>query len=208
MTADDGELNGSKESMSDLDCGARPVEVDQISEARRDPAAFADLCRRHYDRVFRYCVHRLFARAAAEDVTSTVFLKVVGGLDSFRGDEQDFVRWLWRIATNTVNAHLRKAARRERLLRTLASEVRTENTGVPLAADEAAETRLALRKAILELRPRYQAIIALRFFEDMSVSEIAAMTGGSPSTVRSQLSRALARLRRAMARSGAGRELG
>ncbi len=207
MTAHEGDLNGSIRNVSDLGPGARPVEGDRISQARRDPAAFADLCQRHYDRVFRYCVHRLFARDTAEDVTSTVFLKVVGGFDGFRGGEQDFVRWLWRIATNTVNAHLRKTARRERLLGTLASEVRTENTGIPVA-DEAAETRLALKRAILGLKPRHQAIIALRFFEDMSVSEIAALTGGSPSTVRSQLSRALARLRRDMARSGVGREFG
>jgi len=48
-----------------------------IARARSDRAAFVQLYRSHYDAVFRYCVHRLFERQAAEDVTSDVFLKVV-----------------------------------------------------------------------------------------------------------------------------------
>lgn len=48
-----------------------------VIQARIDRAAFVQLYRRHYDTIFRYCVHRLFDRAAAEDVTSEVFLKMV-----------------------------------------------------------------------------------------------------------------------------------
>ena len=50
-----------------------------IAEARTQPEAFARLYRRHYDNVFRYCVHRMLERHTAEDITSAVFLKVVMG---------------------------------------------------------------------------------------------------------------------------------
>ena len=61
-----------------------------IPQARRDPTAFAELYRKYYDPVFRYCVHRLFERSAAEDLTSSVFMKAVQGFCRFRGDEKDF----------------------------------------------------------------------------------------------------------------------
>jgi len=60
-----------------------------------------------------------------------------------------------------------------------------------------ADKKLALLKqAVFTLRPRYQTIITLRFFENMKLTEIAGLLGTSPGTVRSQLSRALAKLRK------------
>ena len=82
-----------------------------IDDAHRDPAAFVQLYRRYYDAVFRYCVHRLFERQTAEDVTSQVFLKVVENLGRFKGSERQFRNWLYKIATNAVNSYLRKTAR-------------------------------------------------------------------------------------------------
>jgi len=59
-----------------------------------------------------------------------------------------------------------------------------------------------LKRAMLTLRPRYQTIITLRFFEDMKLTEIAEVLGSSPGTIRSQLARALAKLRKKMLPSG------
>jgi RNA polymerase sigma factor (sigma-70 family) len=65
---------------------------------------------------------------------------------------------------------------------------------------EASSERLALlREAILSLKPRHQAIITLRFFENLKLTEIAEVLGSSPGTVRSQLARALAKLRKVLA---------
>ena len=61
-----------------------------LIQARRDRAAFVQLYRRHYDVIFRYCAHRLFDRAAAEDVTSEVFLKMVENFHCFKGTEAQF----------------------------------------------------------------------------------------------------------------------
>ena len=162
-----------------------------IDQARSDPAAFARLYRRHYDAVFRYCVHRLFNRQSAEDVTSAVFLSVVENFSRFKGSERDFRNWLYKIATNAVNEHLRKASRRKDLLKATCEQANHQ------AADCGQSERLALLKqAILTLRPRYQTIITLRFFENLKLTEIAEVLASSPGTVRSQLARALAKLRK------------
>ena len=167
-----------------------------IARARHDSTAFVQLYRIHYDAVFRYCVHRLFERAKAEDVTSEVFLKVIENINGFKGNEKQFRCWLYRIATNTVNNHLRKTARRNRLLK-----VAREQTNSRVAdCEEPADKLALLREAVFTLKPRYQTIITLRFFENMKLTEIAEVLGSSPGTVRSQLTRALAKLRKVLTR--------
>ena len=170
------------------------VDGQLIADARSDPAAFGQLYRRHYDAVFRYCAHRLFDRQSAEDVTSVVFLKVIENLRHFRGSERQFRNWLYTIATNAVNDHLRKAARRDKLLKKAHEQIGYQGPSQP------PEDKLALLKqAMLTLRPRYQTIITLRFFENLKLTEIAEMLGSSDGTVRSQLARALAELRKKLA---------
>jgi len=167
-----------------------------IAEARNDPAAFVRLYRRHYDAVVRYCMHRLFERQAAEDVTSAVFLKVVENLGRFKGTELQFRNWLYRIATNAVNNHLRQATRRKRILKVAGERVSHQNGDCPSSTGESAERLALLKEAMLALKPRYQTIITLRFFENLKLTEIAEVLGSSPGTVRSQLARALAKLRK------------
>jgi RNA polymerase sigma-70 factor (ECF subfamily) len=170
-----------------------------VPDARSDPAVFTALYRRHYDPVFRYCVHRLFERQTAEDVTSAVFLKVVEKLGRFEGDEQQFRNWLYRIASNEVNNHLRHAARRNSLLERFRERAGRQTGDCQALTDESGEKLALLKQAMLTLKPRCQTIITLRFFENLKLTEIAEVLGSSPGTVRSQLARALSKLRKKMA---------
>jgi RNA polymerase sigma-70 factor (ECF subfamily) len=179
--------------------GDEPAIGDEllVARAQEDPAAFVALYRRHYDGIFRYCVHRVFDRSAAEDVTSTVFMKVVQNLPKFVHRGNGFRNWLYCIANNAVADYLR--AVRQRAARERAASL---PEGVPaddppsLEDDEAA----LLRQAILKLNPRQQTIVAMRYFDGMQLTDVAAILGSSPATVRSQLSRALASLRKGLAR--------
>jgi RNA polymerase sigma-70 factor (ECF subfamily) len=149
------------------------------------------LYRRHYDQIFRYCVHRLFNRQTAEDTTSVVFLKAVENFGRFKGTERQFRNWLFKIATNAINSHLRKTARRNGLL----ERFRPNNDSRKI--EDGNDSKLAvLEQAMLSLKPKYQAIITLRFFENLKLTEIAEVTGRSPGTVRSQMARALAQMRK------------
>ena len=93
-----------------------PFEPDPMTQAKSDPGAFTRLYLRHYDAIFRYCAHRLFERTTAEDITSEVFLKMVENFQTFDGNEKQFRNWLYRIATNAVNEHIRKTTRRSAIL--------------------------------------------------------------------------------------------
>jgi RNA polymerase sigma-70 factor (ECF subfamily) len=144
-----------------------------IEKAKAEPEAFVKVFRSNYDTVFRYCARRLFDRHAAEDITSIVFFKVMKKIGSFEGNETDFRNWLLRIATNAVNDHLRSAKRRAEAIRTAAENIRSESSFV-IGTDECLEEKKALLKqALLSLKPKYQTVIALRFFESMKLTEIA-----------------------------------
>ena len=170
-----------------------------IEQAHSEPAVFVQLYRCYYDAVFRYCAHRLFDRVTAEDVTSTVFLKAVENFHRFKGSEKQFRNWLYKIATNAVNDHLRKTARRKNALKLVGETIKTETADRKDADNDNAVKSALLKQAMLTLKPRYQTIITLRFFENLKLTEIAEVLGSSPGTVRSQLSRALVGLRKHIA---------
>ncbi|MBN1513774.1 MAG: RNA polymerase sigma factor [Phycisphaerae bacterium] len=181
-----------------------PCKIDPqsaVERARGDRDAFAELYRRHYPLVFRYCAHRLFDRHAAEDLTADVFLKAVEHLDRFEGDEPALRAWLYRIATNRINEHLRTNGRRGRPV----SQIGLVNDPVaPYRGDAAERIELGrtLAARILALPPRQQALIVLHYFERLKLVEIADILESSPATIRSQLARALAKLRNSFPSSG------
>ncbi len=73
---------------------------DLVRAVPRDPEAFGTLYDRYAERIHGYCFLRLRNREAAEDATSQVFLKALGGLTSYHGG--CFAAWLFRIAHNVV----------------------------------------------------------------------------------------------------------
>ncbi len=170
-----------------------------FAEARTDPAAFTRLYRLHYDPIFRYCIHRVGSRAAAEDLTSSVFTKM---LERFQRvtftDERAVGSWLYAIATNLINAHYRRGRLWERFLENFRGHRPDAHWPTPEPGPLADERMAKLSAAIRGLKPRQQALITLRFFEGLDVSQISEALGGSASTVRSQISRALKKLRRRM----------
>ena len=167
-----------------------------IREACSDSSAFAQLYRLHYDTVFRYCARRLFNRHSAEDVTSIVFFKAMKTISSFKGNSRDFRNWLYRIATNAVNDHLRTAKRRADAIRNIALVHASDHTLDPESNCELQEEILPVKQALLTLNPKQQTVITLHFFEKLKLNEIAEILGQNPATTRSQLSRALSSLKR------------
>src|SRR5205823_4577261 len=149
---------------------------------------------RYYPRVMRYCLRRLYVREVAEDVVSDTFLQVAGHLPGFEGStETDFRRWLFRIASNAVNAYLRQTRRRRELWEA-AARGRRAPSGHGLPAVEPLDWP-AVYQAVLEFEPRDQTIVTLRYFADLSHDEIGGVVGATAGAVRTALSRILDRLR-------------
>jgi RNA polymerase sigma-70 factor (ECF subfamily) len=167
-----------------------------IRQACSDRAAFASLYRIHYERVFRYCCRRLFNRHAAEDVTSTVFFRAMRTISTFEGNSNGFRNWLYRIATNAVNDHFKTAKKRAETIRNAAQQCGRGHAFAAESDKELQKKNLAVKQAVLGLKPKYQTVITLRFFEKMKLVEIAEILGQNPATIRTQLARALSKLRK------------
>jgi RNA polymerase sigma factor (sigma-70 family) len=171
---------------------------DLVVRAKTDRTAFGLLYEQYYPRVFRYCLRRLLVRSVAEDVLSDVFLQVASHLPAFSGrTDTDFRRWLFRIATNAINAHLRQSHRRHEVWVEAARSEYLNSTGDShsLSAEDNTPTWPAVHRALMELNERERTIVMLRFFSDCSHEEIASVVDANPGAVRTALRRTLARLR-------------
>jgi RNA polymerase sigma-70 factor (ECF subfamily) len=178
-----------------------------VIEARTRGEALGELYDRFYGPIYRYCFHRLCMRAAAEDVTSCVFVKVARCIRDFRGRSVgQFSSWLYRIATNEIRAYLRDEQRKRRVLEAV-GRCRAVGQAATYQPDSQPLEWADVQRCLLRLSPTDQALIALRYFEEMSTIRIAEILDRSPEATRVALSRALKRLRRrALSRIGdAGR---
>jgi len=60
-----------------------------VVRARQDAVALGALYEKYYERILRFCIHRLFNRTTAEDATSTIFLNVARKIGDFEGESEE-----------------------------------------------------------------------------------------------------------------------
>ena len=133
--------------------------------------------------------------AEAPDAVQDAFLKAYGALDRFRADAP-FRPWLLRIVANE-SKNLRRSSRRREQLTLRLAENRPSGGAAP--SPEAAvlerETTERLLDALSELPQRDRLVVGYRYLAQLSEEETATVLGIRRGTVKSRLSRALARLR-------------
>ena len=140
----------------------------------------------------------------SKDLASQVFLKAFKGLWRYRWQGVPFSAWLYRIATNEVRLHFRRGAKPFLSLDQISEECGFEPIDPETLESEKLEAErklqeyedfLMIREKVLLLSLKYQDVIALRYFERKSVKEIAAILHKREGTVKSLLSRGIAKLK-------------
>jgi RNA polymerase sigma-70 factor, ECF subfamily len=179
------------------DRSADRAAVDAILGGEAD--GFRVLVEREAATVIRACYRILGDPNEAEDAAQEAFVIAYRSLASWRGDGA-FGAWLSRIA---VRVALREASRR-RAVAWVDPVAQPEDVTTGEAADPAtlavrAEHSADLRAAVARLDEPYRETIALRFFAERSLAEIAVETGRPLGTVKTHLHRGLLRLRDALA---------
>ena len=163
--------------------------VDAVLAGDRD--LFRILVEREQVIVYRTCLRILGRPHDAEDVAQESFVMAYRSLGTYRGDGP-LGGWLLRIATR--QAYRRLGQRRE------TAELQPEQalgapSTAPLAVTLAGERQRTVRLAVASLGEPYREVVALRFFGEMSLEEIAATTRRPLNTVKTHLRRGLERLR-------------
>ena len=175
----------------------RPLEDQQLVERakRGDVDAYQVLVQRHQDAAFRTAYFVAGQTGDAEDAAQDAFVKAYRALGSFRSGSS-FKPWLLAIVANEARNRIRSASRRESLaLRLAESRHRGGAVPSPEGAALARADQEALVSALGELSGEDRLVIAYRYFMEMNEKEMAEALGCRPGTVKSRLSRALARLR-------------
>ena len=211
-----------------LDTPSTDAPKDDL-EARRvvaavlegDPDAFRTLVERESRALVRSCYRVLGDLHDAEDAAQEAFVTAYRALGTWRGDGP-FGAWLARIG---VRIAVRKASRRRPVAwidpRPMAVEGgRDEPDGANIVGERAllgalgrseadpaqlivrAERAASIRAAVANLDEPYREVIALRFFSELSLAEIADEAGRPLGTVKTHLHRGLQRLRRALETEG------
>jgi RNA polymerase sigma-70 factor (ECF subfamily) len=187
---------------------------DQIAVSRLkqgDLSGLEALVHRYQARAVQAAYLVVYDRALAEDVAQTAFLRVAECIQQF-DDGRPFAPWFYRIV---VNDALKLAKKRER---NVSLEEQLDEPTAQLAkwlvdpglqpdqAVEQKETRQIILKAIQSLPPGQRAAIVMRYFLDMSMSEMSTETGRPLSTVKWWLRDARRRLRGLMSAPQGGWE--
>jgi RNA polymerase sigma-70 factor (ECF subfamily) len=179
----------------------RPLEDTALVDRAKggDTAAYEALVRRNQETAFRTAYVITGDASEAEDAAQDAFVKAYYALGRFRSGAP-FRPWLLRIVANEARNRRTASGRRATLsLRAALDRPSGDGAASPEAAALAHEQRTALVHAVDGLRPEDRLAIALRYFFDLGEGEMAAALNCARGTVKSRLSRALGRLRQALA---------
>jgi RNA polymerase sigma-70 factor (ECF subfamily) len=166
---------------------------------RHDPELLDQLIELYQHRLLRYLLFLTGKREVAEDLFQETWMRVLLRGAQYNGKAR-FDTWLFTIARNLVIDLSRK-----RTMSSLdeMSEGREDDrpfeipmTGPsPLEQFQAREDSAEVSEVLLKLEPNYREVLVLRFYEELSLEEIAGLTRAPLSTVKSRLYRGLAALK-------------
>jgi RNA polymerase sigma-70 factor, ECF subfamily len=157
-----------------------------------DDRAFGILWRDLQPGLLRYL--DALAPGAGEDLASETWLRVVGGLDRFTGDERAFRAWVFTVARHRAVDRWRRRARRHDELVPLEALLDLAAPDDPAGAAVDAISSQAAVALIATLPPDQAEVVLLRVVAGLDVTEVAAITGKRPGNVRVLAHRALRRL--------------
>ncbi len=155
------------------------------------PDAFRHLVEQHKNTLYGTAVLMTGDRSVAEEHVQEAFLSAWRGIGRFQRG-RPFKPWIVRILVNRI-----VSSRRRNRAPTAPLEHADRVTGSADVLESAmsAERRDEVQAALGRLSPRHHEVVVLRYFAELSLSEVAAAIGVREGTVKSRLSRALGRLR-------------
>jgi RNA polymerase sigma-70 factor (ECF subfamily) len=174
--------------------GAMVAGRRSLVELVRDERAFRAWYDQVAPRVYAYLVSRSSSAVIAEELTQQTFITAVRQASTFDGRE-NAVPWLIGIARHHLSGHFRTLEREERRRqRIVLQELSVADEGREWAR---LRQRDAVGRALRGLPAMQRAVLVLRFFDRMSVRDIAAEIGRSESATESLLGRARVAFERA-----------
>ncbi len=162
------------------------TEIELVRQLQQgDRKAFGDLYELYRNKVYTYCTRMLADGEAAGDVTHETFLKAQSRIEQLH-DSGSFKSWLFAIAHHEVLMDFRR--RRTNIELSHAEGIWDNETPLDMAVSN--EISEIVQRMLQKLKPEYRAVLLLREFEQLSYTQIAAVTGTTESSVKSRIFKA------------------
>jgi RNA polymerase sigma-70 factor (ECF subfamily) len=165
------------------------------------PEVLSAIYTTHYRHVLRVCLHFFRQREDAEDAAAEVFLKLHRVLGT-RNEQVPFLPWVSQVAGRHCIDKLRRGKREKcsHVDGAECSEVPDCSTPSPLSQVLRSEERLEVREQLIRLPEKFKVPLVLRYYRQMSYSEIACALKTRLPAVRMMIFRAKEQLRRNLRR--------
>jgi RNA polymerase sigma-70 factor (ECF subfamily) len=155
-------------------------------------AHFNELYRRYFQRIYNFAYGRVRNHADVEEIVQETFTAVFRSVESYRG-QSSLLSWIYGIAKNTINNHLRRSKVQEQKKERVEAELARPDTAL---VSDTPEDQLNLRRYTDEVRARLESvapwqaeIFVMRHIENLSIGEISERTDRSSDAIRSSLYR-------------------
>ena len=157
-------------------------------------AYFERLYERYCDKVYRKCLSFTKNPVQAEDLTHDIFLKLIVKLSSFRENAR-FSTWLYSITYNYCTDYIRTSKVRREVY--VDDQWERLDVGEDEGLAELAEMEARqIEQALHQLPPDEQAMLLMKYQDDISIRDIASVTGLTESAVKMRLKRSREKLRK------------
>jgi RNA polymerase sigma-70 factor (ECF subfamily) len=145
------------------------------------------------EEIYRFIYFKVSGHEEAEDLTAEVFLKAWNYIQEGK-EVKSFSGILYRIARNTIIDLYRSKAAQPEVTSLYNEEVEASDENVWLKKMDISIEHQGIVQVIKKLKQEYQEVVTLRFIDDLSIEEIAEITGKKKIAVRVTLHRALKKL--------------
>jgi RNA polymerase sigma-70 factor, ECF subfamily len=159
-----------------------------------DQAAFLELYDRHRRPIFRFAYRLLGEVDIAEDVTHDCFLSLIRKPGNFRPERAPLRTYLFAAARNLALKYFRDSGR-ETGLEEVTEEPQVSPRQEPLRKLLDEELAAEVRRAVFTLPPLQREALILFEYEELSLNDIAEITGADVGAVKGRLYRARERLK-------------
>jgi len=179
-----------------VDAAALPTDESlMLAWAGGELRAFETLYARHRSRLYSFLLRQLRDAALADEMFQDVWQRVIAARAGWQPDAA-FTTWLFRIAHNRLNDHWRAARHRPPAPGDADERVaRMSDTRTPESQLSEFEERRRLQLAMEQLPDEQREGLQLRLEQELSLEEIAQITGVGRETVKSRLRYAMDKLR-------------
>lgn len=169
----------------------------ELAKEKGDEKAYAELMQRYKKPVYHMILKMVRNVDDAEDLTIEAFAKAFKNLAKFN-PEFTFSTWLFRIATNNCIDFIRKKKLDTMSISNTYKDDNGDSVDIdikdvnlnPQEETIKSEKVEIIQTIVTKLPAKYQVLVKLRYFEELSYEEIAAELGAPLGTVKAQLHRA------------------